>query len=398
MEVSEFWPLVAALGLVIIALLSRRLHDSPITMPMLCIAVGLVLYYFGGVPFDLMDAELQIVAEVTLAVVLFADAAMLKAARVSSRPGWPLRLLTIGGTLSLVLGALILTFVFPALPFWQVALIAALLTPTDAALGQAILSNDKVPVHLRDTLTAESGLNDGLALPAIIFLACAAVGFDHDLEQSNWWIFGVQQIGVGIVTGAVVGAGGGWLSKVCIEEGLANKETSAIVALLLVAICYFMAEELGGNAFVSVFIGGLFFGLFAKDCAEQANEFLETEGQLLLMIAFLFVGAIILPKGLAHLDWRIAVAVGLSLFLIRPLAIWLAMIGSGASLRSKIFLGWFGPRGLATALFTLLVLGEFSEKLNSDVIWGVAAFAVLASTVLHGVSAHWADRLSGSED
>lgn len=389
----DYWPLIAAIALGGFALMTRILSSSPVTMPMVCIALGMLLFAAGGVPFDLMDNGLTVVAEVTLAVVLFTDASSLTLAQLRSESGWPSRMLLVGLPLAIVLGTLAFLPIFPDMPFWQIALIAALLAPTDAALGQAVFTNKRVPQPIREALTTESGLNDGLSLPAIIFIACAAVGFDHDLNQSSWVLYAMQQIAVALATGWVLGAVGGWASHMAIEKGLAIEDNSAIFALLLIAITYFAADALGGNSFVAVFVAGLFFGKYAKSCARRAREFLETEGVLLIMAAFLFIGALMIPPGLATLDWQVAVAVLLSLFAVRPLAIWLSMIGTGATNRTKLFLGWFGPRGLATALFTLLVLAEFEDKLMSERIMAVTAFAVLLSTLVHGVSAHYAARL-----
>ena len=307
-------------------------------------------------------------------------------------------MLLAGLPLAILIGTLVFLLLLPDLPFWQAALIAALLAPTDAALGQAIFTNPAVPEKIRDTLTTESGLNDGLALPAIIFLACASVGFDHDLAQSSWVVFALKQIVFGVLIGTLLGIAGGWASHRAVELGFAVDDNTAVFGVLLVAITYLAADAIGGNGFVAVFVAGFFFGSFAKECADRTREFLETDGYLLMMIAFFYIGAIMLPKGLIPVTWPIVFAVLLALFLIRPLAIWLSLLGSGAKLREALFLGWFGPRGLATALFTLLVLHEFHDKLESDVIMGVAALAVTASTVLHGVSAHFAAALSGSDD
>lgn len=394
---ADIWALFAAVILALVALMQRHLGNSPVTMPMICLGAGFVLFHFGGVPFDVMDGGLEVVAEITLAIILFSDASLLKSSALRREAGWPARMLLAGLPLAIVIGTLVFLVLLPGLPFWQAALIAALLAPTDAALGQAVFTNPAVPKKIRDTLTTESGLNDGLALPAIIFLACASVGFDHDLSQSNWVVFALKQVVLGILTGALLGMAGGWGSHRAVENGLAVEDNTAVFGILLVAITYLAADTIGGNGFVAVFVAGFFFGSFAKECADRTREFLETDGYLLMMIAFFYIGAIMLPKGLVLVDWRIILVVLLSLFLIRPLAIWLSLLGSGAKLREALFLGWFGPRGLATALFTLLVLHEFHDKLVSDVILGVAALAVTASTVLHGVSAHFAAALCGGD-
>lgn len=392
---EEHATLLAVAALAVIALFTRRLERSPVTVPMLCALLGVGFFLTDGVPAKLLAEDLTVLAEVALAVVLFTDAAHLKLARLNERKAWPTRMLFIGTLLAFGIGTLLFTPLFPDLPIWQIALIAALLAPTDAALGQSIFSNEKIPEHIRDTLTAESGLNDGLALPLIIFLACGAVGFDHELARDNWYAFAGQQIGLGLGVGAVLGTLGGLASQWSVDKGFAVEDNTSVFALILVAVTYFAADAVGGNSFVAVFASGLCFGRFAKDCADRAKEFLETDGVLLMMIAFFFIGALMLPEGLSGANWQAVIAVTLSLFLVRPLAVYLSMMGTKTTLRTRLFLGWFGPRGLATALFTLIILADFGDELESKVILSVTMVAFAASTVLHGISAHYADKLWG---
>ena len=389
----EFAVLIAVMALGGVALLMRVFNTSIITLPMVCLSVGIVLYFVDVVPPNSMGKALELVAEATLAIVLFVDASQLKIAAIRRNAEWPTRMLALGLPLAIGLGSLVFLPFFPGMPIWEIVLLAALLAPTDAALGEAVFSNPKVPERIREALTAESGLNDGLALPAIIFFACAAVGFDHDLDQGNWVLFAGSQIFVGVGVGALLGAAGGWASHESVHRGFAEAQSSAVFGLLLVAIVFFAAETLGGNPFVAVFVAGILFGKFAKDCAGRARQFLHTEGTILLMVAFVYIGAILVPKGLMAVDWRIFIAVLLSLFVVRPLAIWLSLRGTQSNWRTRLFLGWFGPRGLATALFTLIVLDEFSDKLMSETILATTMLAVVLSTVLHGVSAHFAARL-----
>ena len=389
----DIWGLIAALALGAVALASRRLVRSPLTMPMICLAAGFALVLFGQVPFGVVEGGLEIVAEITLAIVLFVDASRLTAASLGRNACWPSRMLLIGLPLTLALGTAVVWVLLPDLRGWQAALIAALLVPTDAALGQAVFSNSKVPERLREALTAEAGLNDGMALPAIIFLACASVGFDHHANQDSWLIFAIGQIGFGIGVGVVAGAVGGWLSHRSVASGWSFEDNTAIFGLLLVAIAYLTADLTGGNGFVAVFVSGLFFGRLARDCAGRTKMFLETDGELLMMVSFFYIGAIMLPSGLLLVDWRIGLVVLLSLFAIRPAAIWFSLTGTGASWRERLFLGWFGPRGLATALFTLILLSEFMDDLPSQTLMAVAGLAVAMSAILHGATARYATHL-----
>lgn len=394
---GDIWTLIAATALLLVVLTLRVIGRTVVTMPMICIGVGALLAGLGHVPLGVMEGGLETIAEITLAVILFADASQLTLTKLRRESGWAVRMLFVGLPLALLIGTVLFMPILPELPFWQVALIAALLVPTDAALGQAVFTNPDVPEKLRDTLTAESGLNDGLALPAIIFIACAAVGFEHDLSQQNWLIFAGKQILLGAGLGAVLGFGGGFIAVWGVRQKWMENAHAGIFGLLLIAAVFLAADSVGGNGFVAVFIAGLCYGRASRECAATTSRFLENEGMILMMIAFLYIGAILLPKGLILVDWPIAIVVALSLFIVRPLAVWLSLIGSGASHRTRVFLGWFGPRGLATALFALLILHEFMGKLQAEVILPVTALAVAASALMHGVSAHFAATLCDAQ-
>lgn len=254
------------------------------------------------------------------------------------------------------------------------------------------MKNPNIPKKLRQTLTIESGLKDGFALHFIIFFACAAVGFNHALDQENWLWFVFKQVGIGVALGALTGFAGGWLSHKSVVLGWADEENTAIFGLLLIGTTYVAADLTGGNGFVSVFVCGLFFGRQSQECAERTRKFLDTDGELLMMISFLFIGAIMLPEAFIAVSWPVTFIVLLSLFVIRPIAIYLALTGTSALPQERIFLGWFVPRGLATALFTLILLREFMDDLPSQTLMASAGLAVAMSAVLHGASAHYVAR------
>ena len=203
-------------------------------------------------------------------------------------------------------------------------------------------------------------------------------------------IFAAQQIGFGLLIGAVAGAGGGFLLNHAIKAGLAKERHAAIYAFLVIGLTFLAAEEVHGNSFVAVFVAGMAFGALAGTAAKSVEDFLEAEGLLLIMVSFVFIGAYIVPVGFQMVDFFIVVVVLASLFAVRPLAILLSLAGSDATVRDALFMGWFGPRGLATALFAVFVLAEFSNLENRDAIVAVTALAVTLSTILHGVSAYWA--------
>ncbi|MEM9330836.1 MAG: cation:proton antiporter [Pseudomonadota bacterium] len=383
------------------AIFAHRLDRSPVTLPMICLSVGLVLWLTGGMSLDPIgnqsDYILRIIAEITLAIVLFADASNLRLSRLRDGYAWPLRMLVIGLPLAIVIGSMVNFAFLPQLGIWSIILLAALLAPTDAALGASVFTNTAIPEKVRDSVLAESGLNDGLALPFIIFAACAAIGEQHQFAGDGWLVFAAKQVGLGVLIGLLGGSIGGFVLNRAINSGLTEPKHGAMFVFLLIGIVFFSAEEFEGNSFVAVFVAGLFFGKFAKDHAHSAREFLEAEGLLLTMASFVFIGAFVAPKGIENINWQIAAIVLLSLFIVRPLAIWLSLLGSGISTRKKLFLGWFGPRGLATALFTVFVLIEFDSIEYGETLISVTALAVVCSTFLHGISAYWAAPFLESE-
>ena len=290
--------IVIAAAAFLYALLSRRLTKSILTAPLAFLALGWALsgLHVGAE----MEETLHLLAEVTLVVVLFADAAQVDAAALLRRNRWPSRMLLIGLPLAVVFGTVAGLVFLPGWPFWEVAVLAAILAPTDAALGQSVVSNTAVPAQVRRALVAESGLNDGFALPLILFLSCVALGGQHDFVETTWLWFAIQQIGLGLVVGAAVGFAGGYLLKRANAAGLAETLTEGIAVLALAALSYLLADLVGGNGFIAAFVGGLAFGRALGGRCTFATEFLEGEGRLLILASFLAIGLFLLPEAFAH--------------------------------------------------------------------------------------------------
>lgn len=374
------------------ALIGRRLASTIITAPMIFLLGGYLAFQAGIVETEGAAHSLHLLAEVALVVLLFADAAMIDPKALIRGAAKPARMLLIGLPLMVLFGFLAGEVLLPGWPIWEVALLAALLAPTDAALGQAVVTNPAIPEPMRRTLSAESGLNDGLALPFVVFFGCLAVGGVHDEVQVSWAHFVGQQIGYGALAGIGIGAVGGWLLRQSQNLHFTNDALGGIAVLTLSGLAYLLAHELHGNGFIAAFTAGLTFGQFLRRRSGFVFEFIETEGQLLMLLAFFAIGALLLPMGLSFATPALVVLVGLSLFVLRPAAIWISLMGSGAPTVERAFFGWFGPRGLATALFALLALGAFEGLHMREEILATAAIAVMASAVLHGASAAPAGR------
>ena len=378
------------------SLISGRLQGTVITAPVVFIVFGFAIGS-GGLNLahvDLDHGAIHLIAELTLILVLFTDAARIDLNSVRRDHNLPSRMLLVGLPLTIVAGGLFAAVLFPEFSFWEAALLAALLAPTDAALGQAVLIAKAVPIRIRQAINVESGLNDGIALPAVLLFAALASAHPGANDTNEWLRFGLLQITLGPVIGVVVGYVGARGLDEAVERNWANRSFQGIGILALAIFIYVAAEMIGGNGFIAAFVGGMVFGHTIRHSCTFLFEFMETEGQLLVLITFLVFGATLLPEALAHLSPTIFLYAVLSLTVIRMIPIAISLFGSGLTLPSFLFLGWFGPRGLASILFVLLILEE-SEVPHREELLSITVVTVALSALLHGLSAAPFARLYG---
>lgn len=369
-------------------LVSGRLEGTVVTAPMLFVAFGLMAGPdgFNVVNLQLEHSAIHIIAELTLILVLFTDSARINLNRVRRDHNLPSRMLVIGLPLTIVAGTLFAVWLFPAFTFWEAALLAALLAPTDAALGQSVVSAKVVPLRIRQAINIESGLNDGIALPAVLLFASLASATVGSTAEGNWLQFGLMQVTLGPVAGIVVGFIGARLIDAAASRGWMTKAFQGIGILSLALLAYVLAELIGGNGFISAFVAGMVFGNTIRQHYKFLFEFMDSEGQLLMLITFLVFGAALLPEGLARIDASMVIYALLSLTVIRMLPISISLIGAQLRLPSVLFLGWFGPRGLASILFVLLILEETMIPHREEIL-SVAVITVALSVLLHGITA-----------
>ncbi|MGI9594957.1 MAG: cation:proton antiporter, partial [Acidimicrobiales bacterium] len=244
-----------------------------------------------------------------------------------------------------------------------------------------------VPVRVRQALNVESGLNDGFMLPAItILLAIAAADAGLESSTENWPVFVAEQVGFGLLVGVAIGCFAGWTLDYCASRGWVEGALRQIGTLAVAVAAFAVAHTIGGNGFVAAFIAGMAFGLLADEHCESAADFTEDEGQLLALLTFLFYGALLLGPRIGDLTWSVAIYAVASLTVVRMVPVALSMIGVGLEPPTVGYLGWFGPRGLASILFGLFVVEE-AELSGSETILDVVTWTVFASIVLHGLSA-----------
>ncbi len=387
--------LIAA-GVILYGLVSKKLEGTIITAPMVFAAFGLLIgeAVFGLADLDFGHGFIHGLAEVTLILVLFSDAARIDLRQLRRDHNLPVRMLLIGMPLTIVVGTLVALALPLGLGIWEAALLAAILAPTDAALGQSVVSSPFVPTRIRQALNVESGLNDGIALPLVLLFAALA-GDAHAGEGSqNWILFGVKQITLGPLAGLIIGGLGAWLMDRAVLKGWMGESFEGPAILGVALLAYAGAEIIGGNGFIAAFVAGLVYGNLVRDRCSSVFEFAEAEGQLLTLLTFLIFGAVILPEAFGHIGWANALYAILSLTVIRFIPVAISLIGSGVRAPTIAFLGWFGPRGLASILFALFVLEE-AEVPASDQILAVTIVTVALSILAHGITAAPAARRYG---
>ncbi len=379
---------VVALFILAFGAISGKISKTMITPPILFVAFG-YLVGSGGLALVEVGAEhplIHLIAEMTLVLVLFTDASQIDLVRLVKEHKIPLRLLAIGLPLTMVCGALAAIGVFPNLSIWEALVLAIILAPTDAALGQAVVSSELVPLKIRQALNVESGLNDGIALPILLFFTCLATAKTGGHEDQNWLLLATAQVTLGPLVGLMTGYLGGKLVLWGKRSQWMNESFQDLSSLGLALFAFAAAEVIGGNGYLAAFCAGLVLGNTAKGICHCLYEFAEAEGQLLTLITFLFFGAVMLPGALHHLSWQMVVYALLSLTVVRLLPVLLSQLGLGLPPSTLLFVGWFGPRGIASILYGLLVLEEIGLG-NREELFTITVITVLFSVFLHGFSA-----------
>jgi NhaP-type Na+/H+ or K+/H+ antiporter len=381
---------LAVLASVVFAfgLVSRRLKGTVLTAPLVFVAAGVVLgpAGFGLVTFKLDDHTVLLLGEIALAIVLFTDAARINLSALRENEGLPLRLLGIGMPLTIAVGTVVAALVLTDLTIWEAAIVGTVLAPTDAALGQAVVSNPRVPARIRQALNVEAGLNDGLSVPFLALFLTLAVA-EEELQPATYWIrFALEQMGLGVLVGVGVGLAGGLLVSRASKREWMTDSSQRIALLVLAIIAWALADQIGGNGFIAAFVGGLAVGPTVERVGEQLIRFTEAEGQLLNLSVFFVFGVLVVGL-MDPLSWQVALYALLSLSVIRMLPVAVSLAGTHLRSVSVLFMGWFGPRGLASIVLGLIVVAEAPLLAGREQIELVVALTVLLSVLLHGVTA-----------
>jgi NhaP-type Na+/H+ or K+/H+ antiporter len=369
------------------SILSGRLERTPVNGAIVFIAFGLILgpLGLGLLKLNIASEMLRVLAELTLALVLFTDAANSNLSVLKKSYQLPRRLLLIGLPLTILLGFGAGLLLFEELSLLEIAILATMLAPTDAALGKAVVTNKSVPAPIREGLNVESGLNDGICVPVLFILL--ALASTSGSETSALKLV-AEEIGIGIAVGALLAAVGAWFIKQCEHRGWVTETWRQLIVVSLAFTCFASAQSLGGSGFIASFVGGLLFGGLASHREYKHTLLLGAEGigDTFALITWVVFGAIVVGHRFANISWQIVLYALLSLTLVRMLPVFLVLFGMRLKTHEKLFMGWFGPRGLASIVFGIIVLQE--QLPGGDTIIITVVCTIVLSVVAHGLSAN----------
>jgi NhaP-type Na+/H+ or K+/H+ antiporter len=384
------------------SLVSGRLARTPVTTPIVFTAAG-ALTWLGFPSFGVGPAQADVfltVAEVGLVLLLFTDASRTRLEVLRGIRALPLRLLSAGMLSTILLGAVAALVVFRKLTLWEAGILAAILAPTDAGLGQVIVSSPRVPIRIREALNVEAGLNDGLSVPFLLFFIALA-GANEGGPGASLTRLVVEQLGYGVLVGLGIGLAGGALLGLAQRCGWMAEELRQLGVVALPLLCILASEAVAASMFIAAFVAGLAVQVSFREAGGHCVEFTETWGQVLNNSVFFLFGLMIARAwpdlGLDHVLYAV-----LSLTVVRMLPVAVALLGTGLSRATVAFMGWFGPRGLASIVLGLVYLEQVAGQAEPPAIRLAVMATVLLSIVAHGLSAKpgigWLARRSGGPD
>ncbi len=383
------WDLAIIAGAVLaVAGVSRRLTGTPVTAAMAFVLIGLVVgpLVLDDVKLEASGSIVRTLAEATLAVVLFADASRITLRTLRHEAAVPVRLLGIGLPLTIAVGAVVAGALFTGLSAAEAVVLAIVLAPTDAALGQAVVTEPRLPSRIRQGLNVESGLNDGICVPLLLIALAAADIEDKAATSQHALRIVSEEIGYGVIGGVAAGFAAAGVLVVARRRDLIAGPWRQAVPVAGAILAYGLATGLGGSGFIAAFLAGAIFGGRLGEESDEASRLNEELGALLGGVTFLTFGAVLLGPALEHVTWQEALYAVLSLTLVRMLPVAIGMIGSGATWRTVAFLGWFGPRGLASIVFAVIAVEE-AHLPGADTILITAYLTVGLSVFAHGLTA-----------
>jgi NhaP-type Na+/H+ or K+/H+ antiporter len=379
---------VVALTLLAFAAIAGRIAGTPITAAMVFTAVGLVV---GSEALGLIEVPpagetVKLLAEATLALVLFADASRIDVRALRGELAVPVRLLGIGLPLTILAGFVGALLVFPQLSWSEALLIGVILAPTDAALGQAVVTLTSLPSRVRQGLNVESGLNDGICVPLFWIVLAIAQAESGAIGNGAAVRLVLEQIGYGILAGVAAGVAAACVVVLVSRRGRAAASWLQVVPLAGAGLAFGIADPIGGSGFIAAFVGGFVFGAIRRRSGGEVGHLIEELGEIFNAVTFIVFGAVLLGPALGDVTWSVALYAAVSLTVVRLIPVAIAMIGMRARRQTLAFLGWFGPRGLASIVFAVLVLEEGGLP-HDGVILTTTYVTIGLSVLAHGLTA-----------
>mgnify|MGYP003625277259 CR=1 FL=1 len=388
--------LTIALLVLLYGYISKALAAVNISGPMFFAGLGLLMSPLG---FNVSQVDVNadfviIIVEIALVLVLFSDAALLDLKLLRRSWRLPARLLVVALPITILLGTFTAQFIFPDEPAIYMLLLALLLTPTDAALGKAVVSDPKVPRKIRSTINVESGLNDGIIFPLVITVVAMIT---NDLTQvetgdSHWFRYVLQQVGFGALVGAGVGYLGAKLSVISVNKNWMVGSYQNLIPIALAILSFYLAEYLHGNGFIAAFFAGLLVGNTSVKARAHIEDFAESEGELLVLISFFLFGLAFVPQVIDYVTIEVCIYAFLSLTILRMLPVMFSLLGAKLDgnkldISTLAFLAWFGPRGIASILYVLIVAHEVGEVPGFETLYATVMVTVFLSIIAHGLTA-----------
>ena len=388
-----------AVFILVYSSVSRRLEMSPVSGAVVYTLFGLVFgpVCLGWLQLDVEREGLSLIAELTLSVVLFTDAANVNLKVLRKNLGLPVRLLLVGLPLTIVLGHFAGQWLLGGLGFFSLAILATMLAPTDAALGKAVVSDESVPKRIRESLNVESGLNDGICVPILfVFLTLVAPAGESVNTAGLAIRLIAEEIGIGLLCGVGITFVANHLLRAASRANWISETWGQWSIVALSTTCFAVAQLLGGSGFIAAFCGGILFGAMAS--GDKHATLLESEcmGDLLSLFTWVVFGACFVGQGLASVTGPVILYAILSLTVVRMLPVFLCLSGTGLSTGEKLFSGWFGPRGLASIVFGVIVAGAAVP--GGDTLAACVVCTVTFSILAHGVSANPLIKLLASRE
>ncbi len=387
---------ILALFIFIYSMVAGRIERSAISGPMVFVVAGFLMgpFGFGWFNGDATSAELRTLANLTLALILFTDAANADMSVLKRQFRIPSRMLLLGLPGVIALGFGLAVLMFDGLSLYEAAILATMLAATDAALGKAVITNKAVPARIREGLNVESGLNDGICVPIVLFFIAVAVSGEHGGSETSAMAVVAQELGIGMAVGLSLAFAGILLLHWCMKKGWVTEIWMQVTVVGLAIASFATAESLHGSGYIAAFTGGMLFGIMAKDATHKLVLAAEGTGETLALMTWMLFGAMVIGPAFEQFSWEVVVYALLSLTVIRVVPIFLSLAGTGESVSSRLFLGWFGPRGLASIVFAIVVIN--AEVPNGEFLALVVICTVLFSLVAHGITANplarWLER------